>query len=727
MKRSLRTWLAVGLVLLGTGCKKEEGVSNEKEAIAKEVVEQLVEAEVVNELGFASKVPEDADFFFGAFYDGEEIGEKILETMLLSGLAEEIEEGGREEAVKGIGEAARYLGTEAFIFSGPGVGEKLGMVGTTYRELSAVWSGVVVGMVLDAMVDGNRKPDFEELGGGIGEDLLARWMDVMAEDSRMIIPSVVVGWHPGESVREDCTEAIGKMLDGFFEGSMTKKEIVFSAYGGEMSGYEVSGAEAFGKAIEEIRKGIEEQAGEMTYPEGLSAEKLEDFLVAMEKVNFTMASGQIDGRVLVYFGDGEEGFRLAENAQESLAARPEMTWVTPEPGQTLIAAGYLSETMVGAVLPWLDGSRQWNAMGDAVRPPLKEQALIRKLLHGLAETSRELAQREFSAWSGAAYSGENWTILTRGGIVNPSIDYDAPLKMLEAVGAMKPAFRGHWVQNRGWNNLSWRRLEFAGFLLEAIGKEVLAVNPAETVDSISWLEETVPKMVNFIHELNRAYRDEFRAGIGDEVAVFGDFLGEVPPIPGVSQEVVSEFTMPRFVYARPVVERDLVSKAGLSSMKTWRELVAYANGPAEGMIPLIEPQSIESGGLTTWYAPLPFIGGDFVPGVTVGDDVWMAGTSRELAGGFAKGLAGESQSREAGVFLEMDFQAMGDWFEKTYAAGKEDAKELAGDEMDEKREELMEETADRFLDGLRKLSRATYRGWVEDGVARSELVIGFSE
>jgi hypothetical protein len=723
MKAPLKA-LLLGSMLLGVSCGKKETAGGETDSGGVAVVEKAGEETVVADLGFASRVPADSDFFFAAYYDGGELVGGMMESMLKYGsmTKEDLvrEEDGKTHEEQ-LEEAAGYLGSEVFVFSGPGVGDKLTMVGTTYRELSAAWGGFVVGAMLDAIAEDGKELDMDKLGEGVSEDLSGRWQYVIESESRLLVPSVVAGWHPDEARRDGSRDACAEMLDGIFKEEEGAEPVSFESHGAVMTGYEVKGTEVFGEMIEEMRSGISEQAEEMTYGAGLSAERLERFLVALEEVKFTVATGIIDGRVLVYFGDGKEGFQLAGTPGESLAAKEELRWIASPPGKRLVAAGYLSEKMVGCVLPWLDSSKYWESIAKAVRAPIKEQGLMRELLQGMAAHSKILAQRDVSAWSAAAYTGDGWTLLTRGGIVDPSIDFEAPLRMTDAVSATKPAFRGHWVQRRDWNDLSWEKLESMGFILEAVGKELGGAYKDE-LEAIPGGSGLQGKVISTVRDLNRAYRDEFRSGIGDEVAVFGDFLGEMPPIPGISEETVRDFTVPRFVYARPVTDRAMVSKAGETSVGIWKDLIAYANGFGDGGIPLILPQSIESGGLVTWYAPLPFIGGDFVPGVTVGDNLWMAGTSRSLAGDLAKGLGTGSGSAETGVLVEVDFDAMEVWLRALYQKGKEEAESVAGEEI-----ERMDKSAAGLLDGLSELKSLKYRRWLESGKPRTSIEVAFDD
>jgi len=236
------------------------------------------------------------------------------------------------------------------------------------------------------------------------------------------------------------------------------------------------------------------------------------------------------------------------------------------------------------------------------------------------------------------------------------------------------------------------------------------------------------KVSLMIQGLNRGYREEFRNGIGDEVAFFGDFLGEIPPIPVmVSDEMIRDFTMPRFVYARPVTDRAMVSKAGETMVAKWTEMMAEANRLYGDGLPLFLPQLIESNDLATWYAPLPFIGGDFIPGVSVDDRTWMMGTSRELAGGLAKGMKGEPSSSQTGMIVEMDFDAFGEWIGNIYEKGKGDAEELANTELDAGQVEMIGKSADGALESLSRLRGLRYRHWMESGVPRTSLEVNFDD
>ncbi len=709
---------AVVLLVLGTGCGKKGAGDGGKDGAEVGIAEGVLDADVVSELGFAANVPADSDFYLGAYYDGGKIAEDMLDGGLKSGLLEDEEAGEGGDVRKEIEMAAGYLGDEAFVFGGPGVGDQLKMVGTTYREISAAWGGFVVGVMLDALAEEGKEADFGKLGDGLSTDLMERWVSVLEKDSKLMVPSVVVGWRPAAEQRDECVLKVGEMLDELFREEEGAVAMEFESRGVRMVGYEVLGTEVFAESIEEIREGLEKEAGEFQEIGALSAESVERFLAALEGLRLTMATGVLDGRVLVYFGNGKEGFRLAASPEESLAGKGDLSWMAVPEGKRLVAAGYFSEKMVGAVLPWLDTSDFWDALARAVRAPVEDKVLFRELFSGLAGTARELAVRDVSAWSGAVFSGDGWSLKTRGGIVDPSVDFQTPLKMTRAVDAMEPAFKAHWIQRRDWNELSWKRMEYSGFIFEAIRKELGGVFEAEQ-SMLPGGVGLMPKLSEAVGGLNRGYRDEFREGVGDEVAFFGDLQGVMPTVPGISQETVENVTVPRFAYARPVVDRGKITESGETFLGVWKDMTAYANEVGGGGIPLILPQSVDSNEMVTWYAPMPFIGGDFVPGVSIDGNVWMVGTSKSLAGGFSEAMKGEAGTGETGVLVEVDFVKLESWLRQIYASGKKEAGGLAGEEAERK----MDGTAEGLFEIFSKYEGLRYRKWLDGGEPRSEVEI----
>ena len=669
MKYGIRL-LAIGLLIACAGCDRKTSSSvSDAGKIAK--AEAGAAPAVASHLGFATRVPKDADIFI-AGYGADAMVAGILEKLAdfeLTGLKQDPADRERERAK--VREAIPYVGDEMFLFVGRGAGEKLEMIGTTYRELSAAWGGFAVGKVLDAMANDDAGAGLSGLETGLSNDLLNKWLDAIEKDSRLDIPSLVMGWKPGPEKLAECRDAVGKAVADMFSAREGATPVGFEASGVTLAGFELTGREAFGEAIAKAREQLAEKTPELI--DRISPKRIERLLEALENVRFTAATGFVDGRVLVYLGNGGEGFRLAATPAESLAAHADLQWTGDFANKRIAAMVYLSQPMVRAALPWLDSSAYWDALAGSIRPPIREQRLFRELLTGLAETERALAKRDAMAWSALAVRDEGWRLETRGGWPDPSLDYETPLTMTSATASLNPAISAHWTQRRERKDLAWKQFEYLGALLDAAFDEVRAASPASTA---MLPEGMVPRIMNEVGKINRAYREEFRAGIGNEVAFAADFQGEVPPLPGLSEETVKAARAPRFIVARPVTDRAMIDAAGKSFAESWRDLTLWGSELSGAELPLILPQSVESNDLVTWYPPLPFIGGDFLPGVTMNDELWMLGTSRSMAGGFAKAMQTAGSDGETGMIVEIDFAPIRAWLADIYQRNEAAAEQL---------------------------------------------------
>lgn len=673
---------------------------------------------VAEHLGFATRVPGDCDFYFSAFYDGEELLESMMELLLASGLGELREEEGevREQA----GSAFAMMGTEMFVFVGEGAGDQLKLIGTTYRELSAAWAGMAIRTMLGVFADGDARPDFEALGEGLVRRLSEEWLAALEKDSQLRVPSVVAGWKPHEEKLEECRQAVEQWLAEIFPEDENVALVEFERHGIALKGHRIEGIDVFREWIEMLGRTAEERTD---VGEFYSAERLEQLMAALRNLRFTIAAGAGDGRVMIYFGNGEDGFKLADDPGESLAAKEELRWMEQAPGRSIRCAAYVSEPMVAALLPWLDTSSYWSSLADAVGPPLREQEMFRRLLTGLAGVTRKLGERRISAWSAFVYTDPAWVVETWGGMVDPSIDYETPLTMWNAATKANPAFRAHWVQDRGWNDLSWSKTEHFGALLELGLREWGMISQEDALSLVP--EGFMERLASEIIALNRMYRDEIRKGIGDEVAVFGDFLGEMPAVPGVSQEVIQEQTIPRFLIARPLSDREKITAAGMSVEQGVRRVSAWLGDSVGINIPAILPQSIESGGMVTWYPPVPFIGGDFVPGVSIDDKVWLLGTSRSMARGFSKAMSDVNSAGETGVIIELDLERLVGWVRQVGEANAEKVQAIMQEMRDDGGVSGGLGSREGIPDVFNRLGTFSYRGWLESGTPRALYSLGF--
>ncbi|MCP5544549.1 MAG: hypothetical protein H7A49_11660 [Akkermansiaceae bacterium] len=683
--------------------------------VAADAVRDLPLAE---HLGFITRVPKDADLFVAGY------GADRMSRDLVASIMDENPEDQDDEFASLLGR----LGGEHFLMVGAGAGRKFELLFRSYREFSASITGTAVGGVLDHIDKDGFDPAEPSLGDLVPKDSARRWLEVMVKDGRLEVPSIVAGWFPEAGEKETCLSELAAFVSEAFQDAESAEAVSFQSCGGDFTGFVVSGEDVFREAIENARDEISKLPQGAGYLDGVPADQVDEFLNALRDLRFTMASGTVDGRVLLYIGNGTDGLRLAATPEESLAGTPALRWTSAFAEQRTHAVFYLSEAMVASMPALLDHSPEWNSLAAAVREPIREQRAFREILHAMAGNSEVLAKRDASPLTIVCYSDEGLRLESRGGWPHPGLDYEKPLAMADVALVDRPVMRAHWMQSRARNHVEWSQVENYGALIEAIAEEILVRNEPGDSPSIVPVEE-VRRGFREVREMNRAYREEFREGVGDEVAVIVDLKGEVPAIPGITEEEAERIgSIPRFLVARPVRDRAKIDACGKSLETQWRGLTAWASEISGNELPLLVPQSIESGGLVTWYPPAPFIGGDFVPGVTMNDDLWMLGTSRSLASGFAKAVESASGGEQTGVVVDIDFAPVRDWFGDVYRRNQIDFDKSVDESLAEARDKLGKVPDGKWMfDSLRRLEGIHYRHRMEDGVPRSSLHIRVSE
>lgn len=714
MKRTRRVLTGFAVVLLAAGCGEKEPAAT---VTAGERAAEVAVLPVASHLGFATRVPKDADVFL-AGYHADEALRTLVETFMGSG---EMEKHGEEmDAMIG------RIGGEHWVFVGAGAGRKLELLLNSHRQLSASMTETVAGGFLDGMAGNGLVPGGPDFADALPDDFVSRWLDGLVKDGRLDLPPVVFGWRPAEGRADECMGYVREFAGLLFRNGSQVEEIAFEVSGGDFTGHTISGADAFGARIEEARAelGKMKESGEALGQ--LPVERLEEALDAFGALRFTVASGIVDGRVLLYIGNGTEGLQLAEAPEDSLAGTDELRWTSGFAERRHHGMAYLSNDMVRSVLPLFDNSLQWKALAAAVRDPIRERNGFRGILAGMAGNSELLSRRDASAWTAVCFEDRGLCIETRGGWPDPGIDYTTPLRMADVPLGETPVLRAHWRQNRARKDLEWRQVEHLGALTEAVAGEFLNRGDGAATSMVP--EDVVRRCFREIRELNRIYRDEFRAGLGDEVAVIADLAGEVPALPGMPPEVAELGSVPRFVVARPVTDRTKITAAGKSLETAWRGLSGWAGETAGVAIPAILPQSIESGGLVTWFAPAPFIGGDFVPGVTLNDEIWMLGTSRSMAAGLAKAVAAGSGGGQTGVVVDIDFAPVRDWCGRIYQIGGEEARSALEESMAGLEIAGMPKPpgVDTLAGPFRRIEGVHYRHRIEDGRPRTSFRIRVS-
>ena len=226
--------------VISTGCQKKETLAAETPKVAEKAVAQAApELPIATHLGIATRIPADADLFVAGFDTAETLLELFKPFLTLRD-----DEGQKDEASEFLAMSKEFTdmaGDEGFLFVGPGVGAQLETVGRSYRGVSATWAEFAMGAALDAAAKKEGEPDLSALEDNLSTDLAERWMDALEKDSRLQVPTVVMGWRPAAAKLEECRKAVGEWVDALFTANGKATPESFDSQGTVMKGYELSG------------------------------------------------------------------------------------------------------------------------------------------------------------------------------------------------------------------------------------------------------------------------------------------------------------------------------------------------------------------------------------------------------------------------------------------------------------------------------------------------------
>jgi len=177
-------------------------------------------------------------------------------------------------------------------------------------------------------------------------------------------------------------------------------------------------------------------------------------------------------------------------------------------------------------------------------------------------------------------------------------------------------------------------------------------------------------------EVWKALRTDMAEGLGSETALVVDINGSLPKAPMLPEAIVKGGKIPRVAYVSTVDDREKLQTSWTRLNKALESLLKKASEMTGADIPMQVPMSSEKEGLKTWFVPIPFQNDDFVPSVSVNDDLFLASSSKRFSEDLASLVAkGDGDSRQ-GVWLDIDMKVMHSYAEQWLKLIEDNADEL---------------------------------------------------
>jgi hypothetical protein len=431
---------------------------------------------------------------------------------------------------------------------------------------------------------------------------------------------------------------------------------------------------------------------------------------------------RVDGWLVLYCGNGAEGFRLTEDYAQSVASDGKILELAKVAGE---ASGWMrwrvSEGLLEELPLWLNDSPAFRARAMAIfnDATLKNQTEMTDALFEIAKTRSLLSRREVEAdWYGIAWRENGLRMETVGGMRKPGLNYDKTWTFTGGADSAGTFIKAQWVAEQSRIRWEWQQAEAGvSFLMAALSEWW----PEDLPISQEFFDESIAVWGNEMMSLGLEMKSE---GLGGECVLAVDLLGEMPQVPDASGRVVEEGVIPRILFAQTVKDRSKVRETGTVMWNRTAELYGEVDGELAVGAPFPGLMTSEDEGLKSSFVLLPFSNDDFLLNAALNDEVLIQGTSRNHAMLFEVGRrrGGEEMS---GFLFEMDLKHGASFLNHWNALA--DSSLLPFEQAEMLLNEAGLENEESLQQKMTKLGKIYYHHRMEEGELRTSFALEIAD
>lgn len=614
------------------------------------------------------------------------------------------------------------MGREFSIALGKSGGEQIANVLAGYNRISFLQMRAMARGVVAAAKDG----DMSLMSEYMMEHTMNQWTEFLQDPEsgtglleKLEMPPLYISYRVSEENREAAAQQIAASVEfmGMFEGMV--EPIEFEKAGGTFAGYRLIG-ENMAASLEEARADMES---------GLDEETMDKLIEILATKDMIMVSGVVGEYVVMFIGASQEDFRLVEDVESSLVGGEKLKFADPLLEKELACVVHGDAATLKMMM---DASGGVGLLAEAVREGISgEEGLentrdLESMLQIVEE--REAALKALTKVETTGIVGiyeDGLKFESFGGVDNGMADWEAPLSLAALGDSPDVVLFANAATDAKYDEASTAYLEAmvetAYALTNKLGE--YSIEGEEMEQAKEWLAIFDEKMRPEVATLWRTMNDELGEGLGSESAFVMDLKGGMPAFKGVPQEVVDSAKFVRMSMISPVTDRAKVAGSWEPMNAAATRLMAAVSEVVEDDIPMPKPIRSEEGGYTSWFFSLPFTDEDFIPCVTVGDDWFVASSSRlqsmELIN---QANAAPAGSVRTGVWFKMNFVALRKFAEETMTVMEEHSGAIFGEDSDALAEfEDRKEFINKVIAAMSNLDSLTSHSRRENGAMRSTI------
>lgn len=706
----------------------------ETSAVNPQTLTQLVQAdakpaanvaELAKKAGFAAHLAKDTEGFL-SIMGGLDMYERLKKTevgkLIVEAMADQGMDLAEAEADEDIAILKAIVGEELFLAFGDASGEQYVHLNAISKSSNFHQMKMVVSMAAAAL-KGENDPEATQ---GVAMSMFA---SILGDPKAGIdifekaeMPPLTIGFKVSDA---DMREQIAATIAGFLGQTLEAGEeapfveIKETRCGVELSGITVDGKRAADLADEDTRQ-------EMSGVFGGRAE-VDRFMGAVAKKDLHVATGVKGDHVIIYVGGSMEGFKLVDEAADSLVAHKGMDFLSnyadkdirllvfgeEEAFDKMTAEGEAFASMAQGLKA---GLAETDAFGDTrdVQTLLGHVAKVDKQLFGMMDYSR----------SGVVgFIEDGFKIESHGGSNLPSLDTKTA-HTYSALGDMEDVlFFSNSRSNPEFTGKLFDMVDSLGEASYLMARRVAELDIddndfKEFQEGFGMFEQLAAKD---LAEIWQAISVDWAQGTGDEGAFVIDTKGTMPKIPEVPGVIIEKGRVPRITYVTPVADAAKLTQSWTRIEKAVTNILKTVKDQGGPEIPMQELIENEKDGVKSFFYPIPTTTNNARPIVAMTEKNFYLSTSQTAVAEMKAKLEGGGGPLRMGSYTRVNFTAAQELAEFWVKLAKENADELF--ENDFQKDDFMENLPmiEKFIAAFGEMKDMTSHTRMEGGEARMSI------
>ncbi len=606
------------------------------------------DAKISKAFGFAAKLSPDTEAVFAlrnlaSFAEG--IG-KSNTWEILSELIEEAAGLDVSDAAEPFNEVMNFVGEDAFIALGKGAEGEVSRLMDFYGAYYSIYPKFMELMIQQQF--GEDQDEMEaEMAQLIEETLNADDGKVLKSLLKVQLPPVIIGCRPPEGAVDQLVAQLAAFEEDLPPFVLTSEFEVSGA--GKFRSWAIAAKDAFDDATREAMRAE------------IDNEKLADHIeriIDSKKVEFSF--GAVGDYMVLAIGPDHSHLKFAAESGESLIAQKGFKFMHDYADKQLLAYGYAAKELLQA----LNSLSSTDGLADMLTALLEQgeelgfdATKVIPLVKKLGKQLAVLTKRDADTSAGVIYVEDGLKGASIGGYSTPGLDGGKALKLAGAIPddaflAINLATTADHKANSIDLAETLAQLVYQGAF--SFAKSEAA--PAEMGEILGMVDqEFVPKLLKGWTVM----KSKVFKGLGTEGGVVIDLKGSMPKVPidhPAMAVAIKKGKLPRIAMFNSVKERKLLTEA-------WGEMVPLLNDIA-GAIPgqepgqefeLPDPLTSDGKHVKTHFFGLPFVSNDFLPSLSLSDELFFLSTSKNFTEELAAKIVAGDGPKVTGAVMHLRF------------------------------------------------------------------------